>query len=252
MQSRLTSLKYRHDRKLISEVSKSGAIIKKSDKKLLVLIIDDHNMIRDGLKIMLETQQKYILKIDEAATGEEGVSKAIGKQYDIIILDYQLPGINGAETAKAILERKPNSKILALSNYNEYKYINNMVNAGVNGYVLKNIGPEELINAIESILADKKYYSNEIAIRLLNTPKYGSEERNKKEIPSMGLAPLSKREMEILKFIADDYTSKQIADKLSIGKRTVDSHRQNIMGKLKVSSRISLLKAAIDLLRPQE
>jgi len=221
----------------------------KKINKIRVLIIDDHKMIRDGLRVMLEMQQdKYLFSIDEAASGEEGVEMAKQKAYDIILMDYQLTGMSGAEAAQAIMERKPNSKILALSNYNEYVYINKMVNeAKVHGYILKNVGPEELIRAIESIIGNKHYYSNEVALNLLSNgvrdPNY-TRLRNKEAVEVL----LSKREKQILKLIGDEYTNEEIAEKLSIGKRTVETHRQNIMFKLNVKNSVGLVKVAFEVL----
>lgn len=218
-------------------------------KKIRILIIDDHKMIRDGLRVMLEMQQeKYTFSIDEAESGEEGVEKAIHNAYDIILVDYQLTGIDGADAARSIMSKKPASKILALSNYNEYVYINKMINVGeVKGYILKNIGPEELIRAIETVLANKNYYSNDIAVNLLSyeksVPNY-NRIKNKHAMHEI----LSKREVEVLKLIADEFTNEEIARKLSISKRTVDTHRQNIMLKLNVRNTVGLVKVAMELL----
>lgn len=218
-------------------------------KKLKILIIDDHKMIRDGLRVMLEMQQqKYAFSIDEAESGEDGIDMATRNSYDIILMDYQLTGMDGADAAQVITQRKPHSKILALSNYNEYVYINKMINTGkVKGYILKNIGPEELIRAIETILANKNYYSNDIAVNLLSyeksAPNY-NRIKSKHAIHEI----LSKREVEILKLIADEFTNEEIANKLSISKRTVDTHRQNIMLKLNVRNTVGLVKVAFELL----
>lgn len=206
------------------------------------LIIDDHKMVRDGIKSMLESQEKkYKFSIDEAEDGEEGAEKSIKNTYDIIILDYQLPKLNGADTAAKILAAKPKSKILALSSYNEYMYIERMMKIGAKGFVLKNIGPEELIRAIESIISGKDYYSSEIALKLLNFDNYVEHATSKE------LNKLSKREIEILKLIADEYTNGQIAEKLSLSKKTIDSHRQNLLSKLNVKNTAGLVKYALTI-----
>jgi len=211
-------------------------------KKLRALIIDDHKMVRDGIKSMLESQdKKYKFTIDEAEDGEEGAEKAIHHTYDIIILDYQLPKLNGADTAKKILATKPKARILALSSYNEYMYIERMMRIGAKGFVLKNIGPEELIRAIESIISGKDYYSSEIALKLLNFDNYSDNSH------SQELNKLSKREIEILKLIADEYTNGQIAEKLSLSKRTIDTHRQNLLTKLNVTNTAGLVKFALTI-----
>src|SRR5690349_12208549 len=118
-------------------------------KRLRILIIDDHRLVRDGIKTMLETQSaNYDFDISEAESGEDAVAIIKNREFDIILVDYQLPGMNGAQTVEQILFYKPKSKILALSNYDEYTYITNMIKVGVKGYVLKNISPNELIKAI--------------------------------------------------------------------------------------------------------
>ena len=138
-------------------------------KNIRILIVDDHKMVREGIRSMLEFQEsKFKFFINEAGDGEEGIEIAGQNPYDIIIMDYQLPGMDGADAAKLILEKNPDAKILALSNYNEYMYIDRMIKTGVKGFVLKNVTPEELIKAIDTILKGSNYFSNDVAIKLLN------------------------------------------------------------------------------------
>ena len=213
-------------------------------KTLKILLIDDHKMIRDGIKSMLESQEnKYKFVVDEAADGEEGIAKAKLKPH-IIIMDYQLPKLSGAEAATIILTHNPKAKILALSNYNEYMYIDKMVKTGVKGFILKNIGPEELLKAIETILGGSIYYSSDVALKLIafdSDSTQGKKLSKKNKLTQI----LSEREIEILRYITDEYTSDAIAHRLNLSKRTVDSHRQNIMTKLDVKSVAGLIKYAI-------
>lgn len=217
-------------------------------EQIKILIVDDHRMVRDGLRSMLESQEKkYRFIIDEAESAEEGLDRANRGSYDVIIMDYQLPKMNGSEATKAILEFNKDTKILALSNYDEYMYITNILKAGARGFVLKNIGPDELINAIETIISGKNYYSNDVAIRLINPmndngymPLNLNERENKLNL-------LSKREIEILKLIACEFTNEEIANKLFISKRTVDTHRQNLLNKLNVKNTAGLVKHALEL-----
>jgi len=133
-----------------------------------VLIVDDHKMLRDGLKVMLASLKKWIhFKVMEAESGEEALLKITRNPFQLIILDYNMPGISGSETVYRILRFKPKMKILALSNYDELPYIQNMIDAGAKGYVLKNIEPSEMLHAIKTIFSDKRYYCNEVAIKLL-------------------------------------------------------------------------------------
>lgn len=209
---------------------------------LNVLIVDDHKMIRDGLKVMLSSFKKQLhFHIEEAESGEQALKKIGRQDFHLVIIDYHMPGISGAETILRILRYKPNTKILGLSNYDELPYIQNMLDAGAKGYVLKNIDPPQMLAAIRTILEDKNYYSNEVATKLL-------EVNRKDKINSVRqMNQLTRRELEVLKMIAMEMTNEEIAEKLSIGKRTVDSHRQNLLHKLHAKNSVGLIKAAYKL-----
>jgi DNA-binding NarL/FixJ family response regulator len=214
-------------------------------KTINLLITDDHQMVRDGIRVMLESQEMYYhFNITEAYCGEDAVKNVLQKDFDIILMDYNMPGMNGAETVKDILYYRPNSKILALSNFDELSYINDMLAAGANGYVLKNMDPAQLILAIRTILDDKAYYSNEVAVKLIEAHKETPGERKYDEADSYGITG---REMEVLSMIGMEMTNDEIACALSIGKRTVDSHRQNLLNKLHAKNTVGLLKAAYTL-----
>jgi DNA-binding NarL/FixJ family response regulator len=205
-----------------------------------LLIVDDHQMVRDGIRVMLESQNKvYTFIITEAENGEEAIKNILKTDYDIILIDYQLPKMTGMETVERILLYKPTTKILALSNYDELTYINNMLKAGASGYILKNVEPVELIAAIKTILNNKVFYSNEVAIKLI--------EGKKGIASSIDKYSLTKRELEILKLITEEKTNDEISSLLFIAKRTVDSHRQNLLNKLGVKNTVGLTKIAIEL-----
>lgn len=206
------------------------------------LIIDDHKMVRDGLKIMLESLRHSIhFKVQEAESGEEAMIKINRSSFDVAIVDYQMPGISGVETIQRILRFKPQIKILALSNHDELSYIQSMMDAGARGYVLKNIEPAELLNAIKTIRSGKIYYCSDVAIKLLES----SEEKNSKKIQVK--KKLTSRQTEVLQMIVMELTNDEIAQKLCIGKRTIDSHRQNLINKLQVRNTAGLVKAAYKL-----
>jgi DNA-binding NarL/FixJ family response regulator len=211
-----------------------------SEKEIVrLLIVDDHQMVRDGIRVMLESQNKtYTFIITEAENGEDAIKNILKNDYDIILIDYQLPKMTGMETVERILLYKPTTKILALSNYDELTYINNMLKAGASGYILKNVEPVELIAAIKTILNDKVFYSNEVAIKLI--------ESKKRTTSSIDKYSLTKRELEILKLITEEKTNDEISTYLFIAKRTVDSHRQNLLNKLGVKNTVGLTKIAIE------
>jgi DNA-binding NarL/FixJ family response regulator len=210
---------------------------KKNLETIRLLIVDDHQLIRDGIRVMLESQDKtYSFVITEAENGEDAVKKILQKNYDIVLIDYQLPKMSGPETVKQIMLYKPNTKILALSNYDEVTYINNMIKAGAKGYILKNVEPAELLIAIKTILNNKKYYSNEVALKLIE-----NENKEPNDHDNFGL---TKKELAILKMITQEMNNDDIAKTLHVAKSTVDSHRQHILHKLNVKNTAGMVKAA--------
>lgn len=164
------------------------------------------------------------------------MDKVKSNQYDIILMDQQLPGMMGSEVVSRIIEIKPESKILAVSNYDEFAYITDMLKSGAKGYVLKNIGPDELLKAIETIMQGKNYYANDVAIKLINLNSIQQISSASEKING-----LSSREMEILRMIASEMTNEEIANKINVAKRTVDSHRQNLLNKLNVKNTAGLI-----------
>jgi DNA-binding NarL/FixJ family response regulator len=212
---------------------------KTSAEIIKLLIVDDHQMIRDGIKVMLESQSQDVLfKITETDNGEDALKKILQHEYDIVLIDYQLSKITGAETVEKILFYKPLTKILALSNYDEISYVNNMLAAGVKGYILKNIEPSQLLLAIKTIISGKAFYSNEVAVKLIEYEKVKTIQ------PEKNMLGLTKMQLVILKMIAQEMKNEEIAVSLNIAKRTVDSHRQNLLNKLNAKNTVGLVKAA--------
>ena len=210
-------------------------------KIISLLIVDDHQMVRDGIRVMLESKENFLrFEIDEAENGEIAIRKILKKDFDIVLIDYQLPGMSGTETLQKIRLYKKDIKVLALSNYDEISQIKSMLNEGVNGYILKNIEPSQLIQAIQSVLAGIPYYSNEVAIKLIESAKSSDK------TVLLEKSGLTKRELEILKMIALEMTNDKIAKSLFISKRTVDTHRQNLLNKLNVKNTAGLIKAAYE------
>jgi DNA-binding NarL/FixJ family response regulator len=192
---------------------------------------------------MLELyKNKYNFLIDVADTGAEAVAKALKDNYDLIIMDYQMPLMNGVVATKKILSNTPNAKVLAISNYDEYANITSMINAGAKGFILKNINSDELILAITTVLNNKNYYSSDVAVKFIHN------NQNTKEIDNTSvLKTLTKREIEILKLITMEYTNVKIAEKLKLSKRTIDKHRQHLLEKLNTNNTVGLIKKAMEL-----
>jgi DNA-binding NarL/FixJ family response regulator len=211
-------------------------------KTLRLLIVDDHKMVRDGLRVMLSTFKKQMqFTVEEAENGEQALRKISQADFDVVLMDYHMPGISGAETIQRMLRFKKDIKILVVSNYDELPYIQNMLDAGAKGYILKNIEPFQLLTALKTVLENKIYYSSEVALKLLEITDKGKPNTNRTD------HELTRREMEILKLIALELTNEEIAEKLNISKRTVEAHRQNLLYKLHAKNTVGLIKAAYKL-----
>jgi DNA-binding NarL/FixJ family response regulator len=217
-------------------------------QKIRILIVEDQQIVRYGVRSMLCMEEyKYNFVLDEAETGEEGIRKSNESDFDIILMDYQLPQMSGPDAVAEILKVKPNLNILAFSSYNEFIYAENMMKAGAKGYVLKNISREELLIAFETILQGKTYYSNEVATKMIDFKFSEAPVARLARVKHDKIEKLSPRETEILRLIASEYTNEQIANKLFISKRTVDTHRQNLLKKLDVKNTAGLMQYAYEL-----
>ncbi len=217
-------------------------------KVIHLLIVDDHPIIRDGLRNMLEPQKDYAnFKVYEAENEAEAIEAVANNPIDCVIMDFQLPDKKGHEITTSILEINPSLKVLGLSNYDEYAYALDMLKAGARGYVLKNVGVKDLVSAIEQIMEGKVYYSNDIANKLINHKLKQlliEEESSAARLLDDSPSPLSNREKQIIRLIAGEYTNEEIAQKLSLSKRTVDNHRQNMLNKLQLRNTAGLVRYA--------
>ncbi len=209
---------------------------------LSLLIVDDHQMICDGIRVMLETvKSKYEFKIHYAITSDAAIQEIQKNKFDIILMDYKLStNLTGADCIKEILALKPKSKILAISSHDEYVFMKNMIDAGALGYVLKNISPVELVWAIETILNGHIYYSKDVVSSFIKTGTTTSS-------ATTPVVKLKKRELEILKLIADEYTNEEIAKKLFLAKTTINEYRQSLLEKFEVKNTAGLIRKAAKL-----
>ncbi|MGZ4116448.1 MAG: LuxR C-terminal-related transcriptional regulator, partial [Bacteroidia bacterium] len=161
--------------------------------------------------------------------------------FDVVLMDIEMPGISGIDTTRLLLQEHPNAKILALSMYNEKGIISKALEAGASGYVLKNVNKEELIEAIKKVAAGEKYYSSGAATALLEKNATKIVTGKKESLPDK----LTKRETEILKLVAQGLSNREVAEKLFISPRTVDTHRTNLMEKLQIKNIAGLIRYAI-------
>jgi DNA-binding NarL/FixJ family response regulator len=206
-------------------------------QKYNILIADDHSMIRDGLKNLIGQNKDYAI-VGEARNGKEALELFKSLSPDLIILDISMPDMNGMEVSKSILSSNPLANIIILSMYDGEDYISRCLELGVKGYVVKNESGVELDYAINSVLQGKNYFSRQAQDVIFK--KYSQNVGKKKQREE--LVKLTKREIEIIRLISEGLTSQQIADKLFISPRTVETHRANLMKKVGVRNAIELVK----------
>lgn len=214
-------------------------------QKHKILIADDHAMVRDGVKNLVQ-QNKDLIVIGEARSGNETLELFDKLQPDLLIMDISMPDMNGMEVSRTILARNPGANIVILSMYDDEDYISRCLEYGVKGYVVKNESGSELDYAIRSVLQGKNYFSRQAQDVIFK--KYSQNVTRKKTREEE--ISLTKREIEIVRLIADGLTSQQMADRLFISPRTVETHRANLMKKMSVKNAIELVKKAqqLDLL----
>lgn len=201
-----------------------------------VLIADDHQMFIDGLRSLLQGSED-ICVVGEAANGEKVVELCDREEVDIAIMDINMPGMDGIQATRELLKKHPSLKVLGLSMYNDREYISDLLKAGARGYILKNTGKETLINALRTLQSGGNYLGEEVSQTLLNTfiKAPGRTQLAEK---------LSDREKEVLDRIATGLTTHEIADQLFISKNTVETHRKNLLYKLKARNTAELVNNA--------
>lgn len=205
-----------------------------------VLIVDDHAIIRDGLKALLEKESKFVV-VGEAENGFEAIELMKKVSPDVILLDIAMPGMNGIQAAREILETQPEVKIIILSMYATSEIIHQALKAGVLGYLIKDAAGEEVISALESVYKGRRYFSTSIK-EVLNRDARNTQESKFKESP---LDSLSDREREVLQLVVEGHTSLEIGHILSLSPKTVETYRSRLMSKLKVENIPELVKFAI-------
>jgi DNA-binding NarL/FixJ family response regulator len=203
-----------------------------------ILLADDHLIIRDGIKLMLKKNLNFKI-VAEAANGGEVIQYLYDNpnSIDVVLMDINMPIMNGIEAAKIILEKFSDVKVLALTMHAEESYITNMLKAGALGYILKESKTEELVSAIKSVARGEKYYSNEVSVTLINSLMNGDKPQE---------SELSDREAQVLSHIATGLTNKEVGEILYISGRTVESHRRNIMGKLDLRNTAEMIRYALE------
>lgn len=207
--------------------------------EIKILIVDDHKIIRDGIKSMLQNETDYVV-VDEASNGKEALQILENTEVDIVIMDINMPEMNGVECTTEITKNYPQIKVLALTMHDEELYLVKMMEAGAVGYILKDLGKDELLKALKEIVTGKRYFSPEITISVIRELTAPSKKSSLIE------NPLTIRELEILELICQELTNLEIADQLSISIRTVDAHRRNLLEKTGSKNTAGLVKYAFN------
>jgi len=200
-----------------------------------IFIVDDHPMVVAGLKALLG-QLENIEVAGAAENAFETISFLKKNTVDIMLLDINLPDINGIDLCKKIRKEFPEIKILGISTFSERSYISRMIGNGASGYLIKSASAEEIADAIQTVLSGKLYLS--LAMEHVLRPSSA--------MLANALPALTKREKEVLQLIAEGLTNNQIAEKLFISPLTVDSHRKNLLTKLNVNNTASLIRLAVE------
>jgi DNA-binding NarL/FixJ family response regulator len=203
-----------------------------------VFIIDDHKLVIDGLKLILKDRSD-IEVVGFAYSGLEAIKKLRLVQTDVVLLDINMPDLNGIETCKILLRQNESLKIIAVSMHDESSLIKLILANGACGYVLKNAGQEEVIRAIKTVHSGEIYLDENITEMINNS--IATSQRKKDSFPT-----LSRREKEVLLCILDELTTQEIADKLEIGFGTVETHRRNMNIKLGVRNTAGLVRVALE------
>ena len=204
-------------------------------KKITIILVDDHKLLRDGLRNIIE-QRANMHIIGEASDGREAIKICSKLLPNVVVMDISMPGLNGIEAAIQIHKSNPEIKIIGLSMHSTKQFIQGMFRAGAFGYLLKDGDADELITAITTVMLNKRYLSKDIDQEFLNLLKKGENLEGKE---------LSHREKEVLQLIAEGNSSKRIGDILFLSPKTVDVHRNNIMKKTDLYSIPELTKYAI-------
>lgn len=201
-----------------------------------LLLVDDHAIVTDGLKALLSDEKNYVIK-GVAQNGRMAIDMLSVLKVDIILMDIDMPEMNGIEAVKFIKKQMPEKKILMLTMHDERAMIKMMMEIGADGYLLKNSPKAELLNALECISNEGTYFSEEVTSVLLQADQSKSNGKI--------LADLTEREIEIIKLVSEGFSNKQIGEKLFISHRTVDTHRTNLMNKIEVHNVAGIVKFAI-------
>jgi DNA-binding NarL/FixJ family response regulator len=200
-----------------------------------VLIADDHGIVRSGLRMLIERQTDMSV-VAEADDGVAALEQTQSEHPDVAVLDVSMPRMTGLQAAREIRAHSPDTRVLLLSMHDDERYFFEGLEAGAAGYVLKRAADTDLINALRTVAAGRSFLSDEAQASLMREWQEGRSEPD---------SPLTPRELEVVKLIAEAFTNKQIAETLRLSEKTVESHRANVLAKLGMRDRVELVRYAI-------
>lgn len=208
--------------------------------KIRLLLVDDHQIVRAGLR-MLFMAEKDMEIVGEADSAEEALQAVRELEPDVVLMDVAMPGMSGIEATRRIKEANPDVVVLALTMHEDEQYFFEMLSVGASGYIPKRAAPDDLVSAIRVVSQGNVFLYPTLAKLLVKDFLQRSESG-----PDRKVDELTPREREVLTYIAEGYTNREIAEALVISPKTVDRHRENIMRKLNLHSRVELVKYAIE------
>lgn len=204
-------------------------------------IADDHLLFREGIKLIFDAQQDIDLVVN-AGNGKELVEAMAQQTVDVVLLDLEMPVVNGAEALNMIKEQFPETKVLLLTMHNNHKYIISFLQQGANGYLLKDATPDELVFAVKKVHETGKYLSDHVSEVLLNRLS-----SMKSDAVELGVGHnLNEREVEVLRYICQEFTTAEIADKMFLSNRTIESYRKRLLEKTDARNTAGLVRFAIE------
>jgi DNA-binding NarL/FixJ family response regulator len=219
-------------------------------KKIRILIADDHDVVRSGLRMLLRTSPDFSVA-GEAADGDEAVRLVEKLKPDVAFMDISMPKLDGIEATALITQNHPETKVIIMTVHENEEYAYHVLRAGASGYLLKNASRKEIFEAVKSAMAGERFFSPGISKLIvdgfMNRANEGNTHAGPEEKRDAAAGQqLTKRELEVLQYIAQGYTNRQIAEALFLSFRTVNTHRANLMQKLNIHDTAGLVRHAIN------
>ena len=212
-------------------------------EKIRIVLADDHEIIRNGIKQLFESEE-YVEIVAEASNGREAIEMVNKHAPDILVMDISMPEMTGIEAVDELKKSNTNTKVLILSMFDKDEYVLKAVELGAYGYLLKDTGKEGFIKALRMIMNGEKYFSSEISNIIVN--QYLNNMNSTSSGSGKMKTDLTKRENDILCLVVKGYNNRKIAEEFGISVRTIETHRLNIMKKLKVNNAAELVRVAIE------